>query len=90
MGVVDEAQRPELGPGGLVVGDRGGRIPALHGHRRIEPGGPGPQRGRAGVAPGDLIGEDQLEELAVGEPVRLCQGEALGEGVEELAQLHPA
>jgi len=90
VGGVDEAQRTEFGPGGAVVGDLGGVVPAVDGHGRVQPGGAGAQLRGAGVAAGDLVGEDQLEELAVAQLGAGGQGETFGQGVEGLAELDAA
>ena len=41
VAAVDEPQRAQLVPDGVVVGDLGGVVPAVQGHRRVEPGGAG-------------------------------------------------
>ncbi len=56
-------------------------------HVGVEAGGAGPQAGRGGLAAGDFVGEDQLEELGVGQVAGLGQGEAFGQGVEAAAEL---
>ena len=84
---VDEAQRAQLVADRLVEGDLGGVVPVLEAHVGVEAGGPGPQRGRGGLAPGDLVGEDELQELGVAHGAGLGQREAFGEGVEAAAQL---
>ena len=46
--------------------------------------------GRGGVAAGDLIGEDDAEELGVAQLVGLRQRQPFGERVDELTQLEAA
>ena len=78
---VDETQRAQLVEDLVVVVDLGGGVPVLQGHVRVEPGGAGPEAGTGGFTAGDLVGEDELEELGVGEVALLGQGEAFGQGV---------
>ena len=66
VGVVDEPERDELVEDDAVVGDRRGVVPVVEAHGRVEAGGPGPEGGGVGVATGDLIGQDDLEELSMG------------------------
>jgi hypothetical protein len=87
---LDEAQRAQLRPDGVVVGDFGGVVPAIQGHGRVELGGAGAPVGAGGLASGDLVGEDELEELGVAHAAGLGEGETLGERVEAAAELHPA
>ena len=87
---VDEAQRAQLGPGGAVVGDLGGVVPAVQGHGRVETRSAGAPVGRGGLASGDLVGEDELEELGVAHLVGGGECEPFGEGVEAAAELDPA
>ena len=49
-----------------------------------------PPRCRRPVAPRHLVGEDELEELGVGHAPAPGEGQALGQGVEERAELEPA
>jgi hypothetical protein len=53
----------------LIEGDRGGGVPGVQAHAGVEAGGACAQRGGVGVAAGDLVGEDQFEEVGVG---RFC------------------
>ena len=87
---LDEAQRAQLVPDGAVVGDLGGVVPAVQGHGRVEPGGAGTPVGGGGLAAGDFVGEDELEELGVAHAAGVGEGEPFGEGVEAAAELHPA
>ena len=59
-------------------------------HRGVEPGGAGSQVGGGGLAAGDFVGEDELEELGVSHAAGVGEGEAFGEGVEAAAELDPA
>ena len=90
VAAVDEPQRAQLVPDGVVVGDLGGVVPAVQGHGRVEAGGAGAAVGGGGLAAGDFVGEDELEELGVAHAAGLGEGEAFGEGVEAAAELDPA
>ena len=72
---------------GSVEADLGGGVPVLQAHVGVESGGAGPQGGGGGLAAGDLVGEDQLEELGVAQFLGLGQRQPFGEGVEAAAQL---
>ena len=74
VAAVDEPQRAQLVPDGAVVGDLGGVVPAVEGHRRVEPGGAGPAVGGGRLAAGDFVGEDELEELGVAHAAGLGEG----------------
>ena len=74
----------------LVVGDLGWCVEVLQAHGGVEAGGAGAPLGGGGVAAGDLVGEDELEELGVAQVAGPGQGEPLGEGGEQLAELDPA
>jgi len=71
----------------VVVGDAGGVVPTVEGHGRVEPGGPGTPVSGGGLAAGDLIGENELQELGMTETAGGGQGEAFGEGVEAAPSL---
>ena len=83
---VDEAQRAQLVEDLVVVVDLGGGVPVLQCHVGVESGGAGPQAGAGGLSAGDLVGEDELEELGVGQVALFGQGEPFGQGVEAAAQ----
>jgi hypothetical protein len=53
----------------------------------IEPGGAGAQRGGLGLAAGDFVGQDELEEVGVGHLLLPGQGEPVREGGQHLAEL---
>ena len=89
-GLFDETHRDELGPHRVVVGDLGALVPGFEHHVRVEAGRPGPSPGRVGVTSGDLVAEQLLQELGVTEVVALGQRQALGQGVEQLAELQLA
>ena len=74
----------------MVVGDLGGVVPTVEGHRRLEARGPGATVRAGGLASGDFVGEDEFEELGVTEPAGPGQREAFGERVEAAAELHSA
>ena len=61
----------------------------VQGHGRVQARGPGAAPRGGGVAAGDFVGEDDLEELGVGQIVRLRERESFREGVDELAELEP-
>jgi hypothetical protein len=44
----------------------------------------------AGLAAGDFVGEDELQELGVAHLAGGCEREPFGEGVEAAAELDPA
>jgi hypothetical protein len=56
----------------------------------VEPGGAGAAGGGAVLAAGDFVAEQQLEEVGVGELVLPGEGEPVGEGGQELAELEGA
>ena len=88
MGVVlDEAQRAQLVPQLGVVADVGGGVPRLELVRGVEAGALGPELRGGAVAAGDLVGEDQQEEVLVGHLLLPSEREALGQGVEDRSQL---
>jgi hypothetical protein len=90
VGAVEEAQAGELGPVLLVVAHRRGGVPGVEAHARVQAGGPGAQRRGVGLAAGDLIGENELEEVGVRQMLLLGQDEPLGQGVGQLAELQGA
>ena len=59
-------------------------------HGGVQAGGAGAQGGGAGFAAGYLVGQDELEEVGVGHVLLAGQGEALGEDVQEPAELEGA
>jgi hypothetical protein len=74
----------------VVEADRGGVVPGLQLHLRVQVGGLGASGGGLAVAAGDLVGQQHLQEVVIRQPVRPGQGESLGEGVEQLAEPEPA
>src|SRR5580698_7185644 len=82
----DEAKRAELMEYSSIEGDLRGLVPSLHHHRRIESRLIGaPCRSRATSAL-DLVGEDHQQEVLDRHRVFLGQRDALGQGVEDLAE----
>ena len=81
MAGVDEPQRAQLVEDLVVVVDLGGGVPVLQGHVGVEAGGAGPEAGGGGLSAGDFVGEDQFEELVVGQVALFGQGEPFGQGV---------
>ena len=61
---------------------------AVQGHLRVEPGGAGASVGRGGLAAGDFVGEDELEELGMTHLAGGREGEAFGQRVRAVAELH--
>jgi hypothetical protein len=59
-------------------------------HGGVQAGVAGAQRDGACFAAGDFVGQDQLQEVGVGHVVLAGQGEALGQGRGELAELEDA
>ena len=84
---LEKAQRDQLVPQLGVVTDLGGRVPGLDLVRGIEAGTLGPELGRDAVAPRDLVGEDQQEEVLVGHLLLPGEGEAIWQRVEDRPQL---
>jgi len=90
VGAVEEPQGDQLVPQLLVVADAGAGVPGFGAHGGVQAGVFGAQRDGAGLAAGDLVGQDQLEEVGVGHVVLAGEGEALGQGRGELAELEGA
>jgi len=90
VGAVEEPQGDQLVPQLLVVADGGGGVPGFGAHGGVQAGVPGAQRDGACFAAGDFVGQDQLQEVGVGHVVLAGQGEALGQGRGELAELEDA
>ena len=87
---VEEAQRDELVPERAVVGDLGRRVPVLELHGGIELGLGGAQRDGGAVAARDLVAEDEEQEVLVRHLLLARQDEALGQRVEQAAELEAA
>ena len=79
-----------LAPHRPVVGDGRGVVPRFERHRRVQLRDPSPPAGGVAVASLDLVGEQLLDELGVGEVVPTGQGQPFGQGVEQTPELHPA
>ena len=90
VGGFGEPQADQLVPQLLVVADGGGGIPGVEAHVGVEPGGAGAAGGGAVLAAGDFVAEQQLEEVGVREFVLPGEGEPVGEGGQELAELEGA
>ncbi len=71
----------------MVVADGGGGVPGVQAHAGVEAGGAGAQARGLGLAAGDLVGQDQFEEVGVGHFLLPGEGEPVGQGVEHLAEL---
>jgi hypothetical protein len=90
VGGFGEPQADQLVPQLLVVADGGGGVPGVDAHVGVEPGGAGAAGGRAVLAAGDLVGQQQLEEVGVRELLLAGEDEPVGEGGQELAELEGA
>jgi hypothetical protein len=88
--LVEQPQRAQLVPGLPVEGGAAVAVEALQPHAGVELGGAGPQLGGGPVAPFDLVGQQQAEEVGVRQLLGAGQGEAFGQGVEQPAELDPA
>ena len=75
-----EPQRGQVRPQATVVGQVVVLVPGVDAHGRIEAGLARAQRRRAGLPPGYLVGEQQLEEGGVAHLVLAGQRKALGQG----------
>jgi hypothetical protein len=62
---LDEPQRHQLVPNGVVEADLGRLVPQLEAHGGVEPGGAGPEIGRGRLPSGHLVGEDEFQELGM-------------------------
>jgi len=87
VGGVGEPQGDQLVPELLVVADGGGGVPGLGADGGVQAGVAGAQRDGARFAAGDFVGQDQLQEVGVGHVVLAGQGQPLGQGGGELAEL---
>jgi hypothetical protein len=65
----------------------GGGVPGVDAHVGVESGGAGAAGRRPVLAAGDLVGQQQFEEVGVREFVLPGEGEPVGEGGQELAEL---
>src|SRR5579863_10706298 len=90
VGAVEEPQGDQLVPELLVVADGGGGVPGFGAHGGVQAGVLGAQGDGSGFAAGDFVGQDELEEVGVGHVLLAGQGEALGQGGGELAELEGA
>ena len=82
-----EPQAGQVREQGPVVGEVVGLVPGVQPHGRVQAGGAGAQHRRAGLAAGDLVGQEQLEERGVAHLALPGQREPLGQGVLEPAEL---
>ncbi len=89
-GVLQEAQAAEFGPELTVEADLGLGIPGLHTHSGVELGHAGAVVARDAVAAGDLVAQDKFKEVLVGQLLLAGQGKALGQGLQDGAQLEAA
>jgi hypothetical protein len=90
VGGLGEPEAGQLVPQLLVVADGGGVIPVLKPHVRVQASRAGAAGGGAVVPAGDFIGEQQLEEVVVWHVLLPGEGEPVGEGGQELAELEGA
>ena len=82
-----EPQAGQVREQGPVVGEVVELVPGVQAHGGVQAGGTGAQHRRAGLAAGDLVGQDQLQERGVAHLVLAGQGEPLGQGVGQPAEL---
>ena len=82
-----EPQGGQVGEQLTVVGQVVQLVPGVEPHAGVEPGRPGAQRRRAGLAAGDLVGQDQLQERGVGHLLLPGQDQPFGQGLGHLAEL---
>ena len=80
---LQEAERDELVEERAIEGDVGRGVPVLELGARVEAGPLRPQGGGQAVPARHLVGEDEQEELLVGQRLLAHEGEALGERVED-------
>ena len=85
-----EPEGGELVPQLLVVMDGGGGVPAVESHAGVQPGGAGAAGGGSVLAAGDLVRQQELEEVGVGHFLLPGLDDPFGEGGGELAELEGA
>jgi hypothetical protein len=84
---LEEAQGKELAEELSVEGDLGGLVPALDLLCGIELSFLRAERGGLAVAAGGLVLEDEQQEILVRRLLLSCEGESLGEDVEDAREL---
>ena len=87
---LDEAEGDELIKKVLIEGDFGRGIPPFEAKVGIEVCLLGTKGGGLGVAAGDLVREDEQEEILVRHLLLASEGQALGESVEKFGKLESA
>ena len=70
--------------------DGGGGVPGVQAYVGVEPGGAGAAGGGAVLAAGDFVGQQQFEEVGVRQFLLAGEGEPVGEGGQQLAELEGA
>jgi len=85
-----EPQAGQVAEQHSVIGEVVGFVPGVQSHGRVQAGDPRAEHRRAGLAAGDLIGQDQLEERGVAHRALPSQDEPFGQGVLEAAELQRA
>src|SRR5712691_343622 len=83
----EEAQAHELGEHALVEGDLRCLIPKLQPHRRVEPRLVGADVGGSVVAPRDLIGEHEQQEIIERHVLLVGEYHPIGQGLDDASKL---
>ena len=83
-------RRVQLVPELAVEVDRGGVVPELQAHGRVEMGGAGAQIATDAVATSDLVGEHELQEVLVGQLLLAGELEPLGQSLQDGRELETA
>ena len=85
----EEAQAHELGEHALVEGDLRRLVPKLQPHCRVESSLVGADVGRRVVAPRDLVGEHEQQEIIERHVLLVGKHEPIGQGLDDTAELQP-
>jgi len=85
----EKTQARQLREHSLVEADLGRLVPHLEAHRRIETRFAGTEIGSGVVAPGDLVGEDEQEEIVKRHLLLVGEDESLGQRVGDASELEP-
>ena len=87
MAHVDEAQRAQFIEDLVVEADFRGVIPVFQTHGCVESRPACPDSGAGGLSAGDFVGQDESEELGVGQASLISQCESFRQCVERAAKL---
>jgi hypothetical protein len=85
-----EAQGQQFGPQVAVKDRFGGVVPVVDGHGGIQSSGPCPQSSAGAVPAFDLVGQDDGQEVLVGQVGVPGQSDTLGQGVKHGGQFEAA